>query len=388
MAQQQRIAQVPDVLWFLIPIIPFALLFLLRGNTDLGRDPVEAHKARLRAVDQDEARELLTGDEAAEARTEIKRRLLKAARTSDGLSFKKGSGLAPAVLWGGLAILLVSAAGWYRLTGAPDLPPSPGETASRLDQRVSDQLPTTYREAMAQIRGHLTDNPDDAEGWGLLAETAVSVGDPSTAAIAYGELARLSDQPVDYLLQQVQAMMALTERRITPAVGLVLEQVRAEIPNHPSLDYYRGITALQVGRERDAERIWTRLLNGSPPTAWYVPQIRSELARLNGVSAGSTAPPNGAVAPRLSEEAMAVAADMTAEEQREMIEGMLSRLAARLAENPDDAAGWLRLAEARFRLGDIDGSRAVIKQAKEVLREDQHQIFATLIDKLNDRPDP
>jgi cytochrome c-type biogenesis protein CcmH/NrfG len=48
---------------------------------------------------------------------------------------------------------------------------------------------------------------------------------------------------------------------------------------------------------------------------------------------------------------IAAAREMTPEARREMIEGMVSRLAARLRENPKDLAGWLRLGRAYGVLG-------------------------------------
>ena len=49
---------------------------------------------------------------------------------------------------------------------------------------------------------------------------------------------------------------------------------------------------------------------------------------------------------------MQAAQNMTAEERQGMIRNMVDGLAERLKENPDDYAGWLRLARARTVLGD------------------------------------
>jgi cytochrome c-type biogenesis protein CcmH len=46
-----------------------------------------------------------------------------------------------------------------------------------------------------------------------------------------------------------------------------------------------------------------------------------------------------------------------------MIQGMVESLAARLAQSPDDAEGWRRLARARAVLGDMDAARAAAENA-------------------------
>ena len=378
-----------DLLWFLVPLIPFTLLVMADSSPDDGVDPVDAHKARLKALDNDEARGLLSTREAAEARTEIKRRLLKAARTADGLAFVRGNALASPMVWISLVVLLGLGGAYYQLTGAPDLKPSPGISVSRLDDLLEEGNPTTYGEAIRVIQSHLADNPADEEGWRLLAQTAMAVGDPSLAAGAYSELAEITDDTITARLSQVQAMMLMTDRRITPAVGLVLEKVRAENPSHPALDYYRGITALQNGNEAAAEEIWTALLDRSPDTAWYVPQLRRELARMQmpvgrGVGVGTG---NGALAPQLDRETMAAAADMSADEQRAMVESMLQRLETRLENEPTDSAGWLRLAEARLRLDQPREAKAVIDRAKIALPLENHGIFDDLLDNILAHPE-
>ena len=57
-----------------------------------------------------------------------------------------------------------------------------------------------------------------------------------------------------------------------------------------------------------------------------------------------------------TQEQMRAAAQMTPEQRREMIRGMVSRLSERMKENPKDLAGWLRLGRARSVLGEHEKS--------------------------------
>jgi cytochrome c-type biogenesis protein CcmH len=57
---------------------------------------------------------------------------------------------------------------------------------------------------------------------------------------------------------------------------------------------------------------------------------------------------------------------MTPEDQKAMIETMVQRLADKLKENPDDAAGWKRLAQAYRVLGDVDKAAEAEAEVKRL----------------------
>jgi cytochrome c-type biogenesis protein CcmH len=78
-------------------------------------------------------------------------------------------------------------------------------------------------------------------------------------------------------------------------------------------------------------------------------------------SAASAAPPG----PNASQ--MAAAAQMAPGERNGMIEGMVARLAQRMAENGSDVDGWLRLIKAYSVLGDRDKALAAASSARNAL---------------------
>ena len=60
---------------------------------------------------------------------------------------------------------------------------------------------------------------------------------------------------------------------------------------------------------------------------------------------------------------MAAAKDMPDNERLAMIDGMVSRLAARLKEQPNDVEGWLRLIRSYVVLGRTDQAAAAARDA-------------------------
>ena len=76
---------------------------------------------------------------------------------------------------------------------------------------------------------------------------------------------------------------------------------------------------------------------------------------------------------------VAAAANMSDEERREMVRGMIARLADRLRDNGTDVEGWLRLVRAYVVLGDrdkakdaaADARRALVGRPEELKRVDE-----------------
>jgi cytochrome c-type biogenesis protein CcmH len=67
-----------------------------------------------------------------------------------------------------------------------------------------------------------------------------------------------------------------------------------------------------------------------------------------------------------STEDIRAAQEMNPEEQREMIEGMVAQLAARLEENPNDLQGWIRLGRSYNVLGKPNDARDALAKAVKV----------------------
>ena len=76
------------------------------------------------------------------------------------------------------------------------------------------------------------------------------------------------------------------------------------------------------------------------------------------------APTPGAPGP--SAEQVQQAQDMSPEDQQAMIRSMVERLAEKLKDNPDDLAGWQRLAQAYRVLGDTAGLAEAEAQIKRL----------------------
>ena len=88
---------------------------------------LKVYKDQLKEVDRDRDRELLTDDQAAAARTEIERRMLKAVenREEAAVAGRGGSTVARGVAMGGVVLAVALAIAFYFEAGSPYLPDQP-----------------------------------------------------------------------------------------------------------------------------------------------------------------------------------------------------------------------------------------------------------------------
>ena len=91
-------------------------------------------------------------------------------------------------------------------------------------------------------------------------------------------------------------------------------------------------------------------------------------ARASGPGATAPAPPAPSIAPKgPNASQVAAAAQMAPAERNGMIEGMVARLAQKMAENGSDVDGWLRLIKAYSVLGERDKALAAAANARNAL---------------------
>jgi len=154
---------------------------------------------------------------------------------------------------------------------------------------------------------------------------------------------------------------------VAAAGGVVTDEARqafdralAEQPGEPQARFYLALGAEQDGKKADAIRAYESLIADSPPDAPWRGVVSARLAGLKGEPAPA--------------EASAGAAAAIPEAQRPMIEGMVNRLAARLASNGGNVDEWSRLIRAYAVLHEADKAKAALTDARKALAPDPNAV--------------
>ncbi len=355
-------------LWFVFALMTAAAVFAVlwplgRGKTSAreGSETV-VYKDQLAEVQRDAAAGMIGPTEAEAARVEISRRLLAASDEEAGVSSPSSLSFRRAVAVIALAGLPLVAAGLYVQFGSPSLGDFPLAQRSRVSPATA-----SMDKLVAQVETHLEKNPTDGRGWEVLAPVLARIG-------RYDDAARAWRNAITYNGESASRRADLGEAIAASSNGVVTADARAEFdraialdPNEVKARYFTGIAAEQDGRKDDAANIWRTMLAAAPADAPWRPLLQESLVRV------------GVAAPKLSDDTIAAAKDMSEGDRNTMIRGMVDRLATRLKDNGSDVEGWLRLVRAYMVLGERDKAQAILGDARKAVAGD-----AGRLQQLND----
>ena len=356
---------------------------------------MQVYKDQLGEIDRDLARGVLTETEAKAARLEIERRLLKAAEPGKGGKAAPAAETKPAVaLIASLAAFVpVASLGLYIFLGSPDLPGQP--LAQRQDrlapsqhagQQAGQQPAGSMEDAIGQLASRLEANPENVEGWILLARSYTQVGRYRASSEAYARAVEQGADDPQVLMSYAEMLTAVADGNVPPKAKQLIEQTLAAEPRDPRARYYFGLSQAQAGKTRDAFGTWMSLASDTPAEAPWRNLLEQQItaaAETLGEDLGeipvAVAPPAAAApsrAPALAEAApgptaedVEQAQEMTDEERSAFIRSMVDRLASRLEDEPQDLDGWLRLARAYVVLGEAEKAREAFGKAEDLTRD-------------------
>jgi cytochrome c-type biogenesis protein CcmH len=352
------------------------LPLLLRRGHSAGREAynLAVYRDQLAEVDRDVVRGLLDAEQAEAARAEIGRRILALGSEAPPIGMphpKMLAGVTLAILAMPVAALLL-----YDRLGAPGFPDEP--LAARGAGSVAtgkESPPIDMDEALAQLRAHLAQHPDDLTGWLLLARSEVSLGKYQDGVAAYRRAAALSGQRPAILGDLGEAEVLAANGAVTPEAHAAFESALKDAESAPRSRYYLALEQMQQGDTKGAIAAWQQLIKESPADAAWLPVVRQRIAQAEAKLAGSpdqSSSASSAAAP--STDAVTAAADAAAgaapEERRAMIDGMVARLAKRLETQPDDLDGWVRLGRSYMVLNRPQDARNAFAHAVALKPDD------------------
>ena len=238
------------------------------------------------------------------------------------------------------SLVMATSLGLYLVLGRADLPARPladrgaelAAAASQAQEAASDRSV-----ALQEARAGAAETPDDVGAWLRLAMAAAAATDSATEIMALEQAERLTGGDPAIRAMRAEAMARAADGQVTLPARELIAEILTVNPAEPRALYLSGLAAYQDEDYTAAVGIWRRLQTLSPPDAPWMKLLADNIAdaaRTGGIDPGPDA------------EAVAEAATMTEEERATMIAGMVEGLAARLAEEPADVAGWRRLIRA------------------------------------------
>lgn len=272
-----------------------ALLFLLppllrgsRARADAS-STLAVYRNQLAELDSDLAAGVLDRQQHAQASQELKARLLEDYASADGVPASTGgaSGRYPALALG--ILMPVAAVALYMVLGTPAaLSPAPSTAAQGVHHEVTPEQIVQMVENLAQ---RLDSEPDNLEGWLVLARSYAVLGRYQDSAAAYQRAAGLAPADAQLLADYADTLAMAQGKRLDGAPSEIIQRALAADARHPKALALAGSAAYQARDYAGARRYWERLLAVIPPESEYAQRVRANLDELRGLgAAASTAP--------------------------------------------------------------------------------------------------
>lgn len=133
-------------------------------------------------------------------------------------------------------------------------------TPSAIDP-AQRRAPETLAEAVVQLEAELERNPDQLEGWRLLANAYTAAGRAPDARAALARALELAPDDADLLTQAAEARtLASPDRRFDAAAVAMLRRALAQQPMHQRARWFLGIAQRQANQPAEAAKTWEPLL--------------------------------------------------------------------------------------------------------------------------------
>lgn len=265
--------------WVLVPL-------LRRGDAHAGPLREASNLAVLRhqlaEAQADRNAGALSEEQYRQARAEIERRVLEEAADASpqaALTRRSGRGIAAAV---GIALPLIALALYFRL-GSPDA------LAPRQPAAEQPVTPAQIESMAGRLAARLEREPNDAQGWKVLALSYYAVQRFPEAARAYARLAELAPDDAGVLADHADALAMALGRRIA---GEPLALAKRALELDPGQWKALALVASEAFARKDYRAAighWETLRAAAPPDSETAKAVTGYIAHARQL-AGSAAP--------------------------------------------------------------------------------------------------
>ena len=412
------------IFWVCAGILTFGVVLLLlwpilsagteEENAErAGEEALAVYRDQLQELERDlDAGRLVAADFDA-AKIEVERRMLTASAAQETTATASLQVVRKRRLLASILVIFAVPAGallTYVSVGSPgmrDLPliartDGAGTRAlagriggSELGQEPAESSPQPQSEVwkiIAGLQDKLADNPEDVDGWSLLARSFMVTERYRDAVAAYARALALVPDNLQLMAARGEALVLAADGLVPPAAIKDFRLVHEKEPLEPRSRYFLGLARSQAADAAGALDWWVALEADTPPGApWQallaqrideigietgidVASLRAEARKVRAERGREMAMPvpndrTAAAAPGPTADDVAAAQDMTPEDRSAMIQSMVDRLASRLQQAPDDLDGWLRLARAYGVLGDAEQAKNAYANAARLAPE-------------------
>ena len=279
-------------------LVAGALLFVLpplisgRRKSSVLRSQVNAavYRDQMRELDADVSAETLAAGEYEKAKRELEARVLQDVVADEAEAPPPPRSRRSAIV---AAIAVpVLAIGVYVLTGTPQAL-SPQAAVHGASEQLTEQQ---IVEMVERLAAKLKENPDDAEGWAMLAKSYAVIGRFKESTQAYAEATRRVPDNAQLLADYADAAAMAQGRQLQGEPEKLIARALAIDPTNMKALALAGTVAFEKKDYNGAASYWERILKMVPPDSELAKGVSASVAEARTLAAGGGAAPSAPVA--------------------------------------------------------------------------------------------
>lgn len=260
----------------------------------------------------------------AQAKAELDKTLLqdvaKPNEANTGQDNARWLSIAVAVLF--IPVLAIGMYWQYGASALLDRETQPVAASAETGMASASGMAGSLQDSAQQLADKLAQNPDDVEGWVMLARTYSQLDQPQKAADAYSKAVALTPQDADILAEFAEALTSANQGRMSGQPEILVKAALEIDPNNQRALFFAGVAAMQKQDFASAVQYWQRLLPLVPEDRAEIRQVLEQqiqraqiLADAGDVPAEATQPTTETVAANAASLQVSVNLDPSISEQ-------------------------------------------------------------------------
>ena len=266
---------------FLLLLTTLALLFpaLWFGqrrravDADRKRTNLAIYRDQLAELEREHAEGSLATDDFEQARTELQRRMLEEVSPQDEALVSTTQRSRPTAIALLFALPLLAVAG-YALLGNP-LALNPEKAVAQPQMTAED-----INAMVEKLAARMQENPDDTNGWLMLARSYKMLGRYDEAVAAFGKAEKAVAEDPEQLASYAETLAMASGKGLSGKALELVNQALKLNPQHAHALFLAGMAAMERGDHSAAIGYWETLLSQVEPGSELDQMLRQGIEQM------------------------------------------------------------------------------------------------------------
>ena len=244
------------------------------GKADRKQANLAIFRDQLAELERERNEGSLAGGDFEQARRELQRRLLEEVEPDAAAASRGTHGASRKTALAILVLMPILAALGYGMLGNPNAL-DPTRTAA-----PQQMTPEQINDMVAKLAERMQANPDNLQGWLMLARSYKTMGRYEEAAEAYGKAEKVINDDPELLASYAETLAMAGGQGLKGKPSQLVERALKIDPQHPHALFLAGAAAMDAGDNKKGIAYWEALLPQVEPGSEIDQMLRSGIDKM------------------------------------------------------------------------------------------------------------